>query len=146
MKFVVTSVASDESAEALRVHTAALDALLNVAVRGVDFSSAIDQVTLVVVAVDDNPSENAAWAKQHDRLGAFTHPISNERIRYLSISAQVSPSRIASATPEAALAQISRALETALGMRPKRLPRGFPFQLLTHVVSAALAPWSGAVA
>jgi hypothetical protein len=146
VNFVVTSVASEASAEALRTHSVALDALLNAAAGGTYLCGGIDQITLVLVSVDDEATQNAAWARKHDRLGSFIHPISGERLRYLSISAQVPPSRIVSATPEVALAHVCRALETALAVRPRRLPRGFPFSELAHVVSVAIAPWSGVVA
>jgi len=144
MKFVVTSVASDETAALLRDQTASVDALLNSVLGKWEFGDGIDQLSLVIVSVDDDPKENGKWVAPHNKLGSLSHPISGERIRFLSLAAPIPPSKLLSSTPSAGTALVREALLVTLASRPERLPRGYKFQdLATAVVSVLSATAEG---
>jgi hypothetical protein len=139
MKFCVTSVANDETASLLRDQTADLDALLNSVLGEWQFGDGIDQLTLVIVSVDDDPQENTRWAVPHNKLGAFTHHISGQRVRFLSLSALVPPNELLRSTSAASSALIRHAVLGKLSARPERLPSGYNFQDLAAAVASILA-------
>jgi hypothetical protein len=139
MKFCVTSVACEETADILRKLTAELELVLTENLRRDSFDDGIDQLTLVVVSVDDDSDENAAWATPHRKLGSFRHMLTGQRIRFLSLAAEISPRALSELAVEERLGYVAVALSSQFGARPKRLPRGFGFLRLATAVCTALS-------
>jgi hypothetical protein len=139
MNFRVTSVTSEETAVLLRAITTNIEQVLTANLAGDSFGVGIDQLTLVVVSVDNDPVANEAWAKPYRKLGSYRHMVTSERIRFLSLAAEVSPSDLV-ALPDSQRHQfVAELLSSQFSTRPKRLPRGFEFPGLATAVCSALS-------
>jgi hypothetical protein len=139
MNFRVASVTSEETAALLRAVTTHIEQVLTANLTGDSFGEGIDQLSLVVVSVDEDPAANEAWAKPHRKLGSYKHMITSDRVRVLSLAAAVSPSKLVS-LPESKRRQfVAELLSNEFGARPKRLPRGFDFPGLATAVCSALS-------
>ena len=145
MRFLVTSAACEETALVLRELASQVESLLRPFVGDQDFGGSIDQITFVLVSVDDNPVQNAAWAKANDKLGSYSHVASGDRVRYLSLAVQLPPQQLLATPSRKRPVLIREALAARLAARPHRLPRGFRYQDFAAAVLPALAQ-PGAVA
>lgn len=138
MRFRVTSVTDEEVAPLLRDVTVRLEDTLNNLLGDGDFGDSIDQLTLVVVSVDDDEAENSKWLKAHNRLGSYKDFVTSEPRKYLSIGVPVAPSQLLELGKQQGLSLVSKAFASKLAVRPARLPRGLDFPRLSSAVQATL--------
>lgn len=138
MRFRVTSVTDEEVSTLLRDVTVRLEDILNSLLGDGDFGDAIDQLTLVVVSVDDDEVENSKWLKAHNRLGSYKDFVTSEPKKYLSLGVSIAPSQLLKLEEQQGLSLVSKEFTYKLGVRPARLPRGLDFQRLSSAVQATL--------
>jgi hypothetical protein len=138
MKFRVTSVADGSCGSKINEVTVKLEDWLNAAISDRDFGSTLDQFMIVVVAVDDDPTENSRFDAPWNKLFTTQHPFNGQKVRSLSISVPVQPSYAAGAPFVELLNHVSSATQRRLLQRPKRVPSGFNFAKASGAISAAL--------
>jgi len=139
MRFRVTSVTSTEAGERVNAVTTRIEDWLNSALGDGDFGGHLDQVTFVVVAVDDDPGENAKFGG--DRLVTLRSPISGDRTRNLRFSLLASPSEVLALSEPALFAKVAELAIDKLARRPKRLPRGFDYSRCATATRAAFGAY-----
>ncbi|MDB5928640.1 MAG: hypothetical protein JWR60_347 [Polaromonas sp.] len=141
MRFHVTSISCEACAGQLRQIAVKLQDWLNATVADGEFGAAPDQFLLMLVAVDDDPAENQRWARPHDKLGYYQHPVTAMRTSCLSLAISMSPSSIATQEGLAALSIVSMTVRRKILIRPKRLPTGFEHGRCFSAMSAALGAY-----
>jgi hypothetical protein len=141
MRFRVTSVAGSEEGRRLGDITVAMEDRLAAVLGLLDFGSSIDQFTIVVVSVYDDPMENEEWCKAHRKLATIKNPITQTPMRLLSIAVPISPAEICTAEPDTLPKLVTNAVRRELAVRPKRLPKGLDFAQLSDAVARSLSPW-----
>ncbi|MCL2658868.1 MAG: hypothetical protein FWD62_15970 [Betaproteobacteria bacterium] len=103
----------------------------------------IDQLTVFVIAVDSDISENERRSKACNRVGSFKDMMTGEKVRDISIALPFNPDVIETMTGEQFYAAICAALisrSNDLGV--KRLPKDFDrqkFMLDLHIATEAVA-------
>jgi hypothetical protein len=142
MRFRVTSITSEQSGDAIAAVTVTLEKWLNGALADGAFGGTLEQLTFVVVSVDDDVLENERWVKTHEKLATHHHPITGETTRYLSLAVQLAPSLVANSQYRILLAEVSQRAIERLSVRPKRVPRGFDFARCAAAVSATLSVYA----
>ncbi len=138
MRFHVTSITATEVAPCVRDVTVKLRELLNAAMSDGDFGGHLDQVTMVIVSVDDEPEQNERWAKSHRGLGRPKNPFTAETYTELSFAVTISPSKFDGTNLEKALRVASSAFVQTILKRPKRVPKGFDYERFAKGLGAAL--------
>ncbi|MGI4877405.1 MAG: hypothetical protein ACRYG4_07955, partial [Janthinobacterium lividum] len=83
-----------------------------------DFGTGIDQFSIVIVSVSDDPSEDTRWLSDGNKLGAFKAWPEGRRQRYLSVAVWVEPSKLAAAPLEMQLSLVCAAIIDRLATRP----------------------------
>jgi hypothetical protein len=141
MQFRVTSVAAEESAPALREATVKLERWLNASLHDGEFGEGLDQFSIVVISVEDDPSQNESWLKAQEKSGKAMQPFTGEPIRYLSVAVEVLPHEVRTKGPRELLVLVSARAKDRLATRPKRVPRGVDYARLSAAVGAALAAY-----
>jgi hypothetical protein len=138
VRFQVTSITAEEVAPYVRDVTVKLREWLNASMSDGDFGGHLDQVTMVIVSVEDEPEQNERWAKSHRGLGRPKNPFTGETYTELSFAVAIPPSKFDGADLEKALrVASSAAIQTVLD-RPKRVPKGFDYERFAKGLSAAL--------
>lgn len=144
MRFRVTSVTDEKVSAVLRDITVRLEDTLNNLLSDGDFGEVIDQLTLVVVSVDDNEVENSKFIKGHHRSGSYKDFVTAQTKRYLSIGIPIPPSQLINVDEQKGLRTVSKLLCSQLAVRPPRLPRGLDFPRLSSAVRATLQIYADA--
>jgi hypothetical protein len=138
MRFRVTSVAAEETAQPLRSVTVLLEDWLNASLGDGDFGVGIDQFVLVAISVDDVAEENERWAKAHDKTARLKHPFTGGVIRYISSAVLLPPSQVIALPEGSLLSYVSDAMANRVAFRPKRVPKGFDYARCAAAISKAL--------
>jgi hypothetical protein len=138
MRFRVTSVAGSDEGARLNEATVKLEDQRNAELGAQEFGSNISQLTLVVVAVYDEPEQNEHWCKAHRKLATAKHPITGEATRYLSIAVPLVPKQVMAANGTALEGLVARAAARAVATRPNRVPASLDFTRLSRTVEASL--------
>jgi hypothetical protein len=138
VRFRVTSITSGPCGAAIGPVTVRLEDWLNAALGDADFGNGLQQLTFMVVAVDEDTSENERWAKGHNKLGSFRDPVTGESPRHLSLALPLAPSHAEQTEFSRLLRELSQAAIAKLMSRPKRLPRNFDFGRCTAAVRTSL--------
>jgi hypothetical protein len=112
---------------------------LNAAMSDGDPDSHLDQVTMVIVSVEDEPEQNERWAKSHRGLGRPKNPYTGETYTNLSFAVAISPSKFDGANLEKALRVASSAFIQTVIERPNRVPKGFDYERFANGLAAALS-------
>ena len=102
-------------------------------------AQAIDQFTMVLVSVYDDPNANEKWCQGHRKLASAKHPFTGESTRYLSVAVPVAPAEVVAATPSELQRLVAAAIERALAARPSRLPKGLDYAALRTAVGSVLS-------
>lgn len=139
MRFHVTSIVATEVAPCVRDATVKLQEWLNAAMSAGDFGGHLDQVTMVIVSVEDEPAQNERWAKSHRGLGRPKNPFTGETYTELSFAVAIPPSKFDGANMEKALRVDSSAFMQSSLERPKRVPKGFDYERFATGLGAALS-------
>jgi hypothetical protein len=138
MRFRVTSVAGSDEGARLNAATVKLEDQLNAELGAQQFGSNLSQLTLVVVAVYDEPEQNEHWCKAHRKLATAKHPMTGEAMRYLSIAVPLVPKLVMAASDTTLEGLVARAAVRAVAIRPDRVPAGLDFTRLSRTVEASL--------
>lgn len=139
MRFRVTSVACSEAGTALNDVTVRVEDWLNASLGDGDFGMEVDQITVVAISVDDDPSENSRWEKAHNKTGRFKHPITGERVSHISVAVAIPPAKVLACEPTELLLLFCVAATNRLSVRPVRVPKGFDYARCSSAISKALA-------
>ena len=138
MRIRVTSVAGTDEGAHLNEITVKLEDQLNADLGAQEFGSNIGQLTLVVVAVYDEPNLNERWCKAHRRLATAKHPTAGEATRYLSVAVPIAPSEVLASNGVALKQLVARAAANVIAIRPLRVPAGLDFTRLSRGVEESL--------
>ena len=137
MKFRVTSVVWEDCSQSIGAACSRVEDWLVASLADGKFGEAIDQISFVVVALDDDAQENAARASGFDKLGRYTDPISRRLVRYLSYGLSLPYGQALPTSASQVVAVIAGLIQTKVGIRPKRLPKGYDYQRLSESLQAA---------
>lgn len=138
MRFRVTSVAGSEEGARLNEITVRMEEELNAELGVQEFGSSIDQFTLVVISVYDEPEENEVWCKAHRKIAMTTNPFTGETVRYLSVAVPLPPKTILASEGISLCEQVTASVQRVLATRPGRLPAGLDFKRLSAAVTSVL--------
>ena len=137
MKFSVTAVLLEDCYESIDTACVRIEDWLTASLSDGSFGDELDQVVFVVVATEDDPSENLARAAGFDKLGKYTGMIDSLPVRHLSFGLSLPYNSAVALTPQEATEAIALLILEKLTVRPKRLPKGFDFPKLSNAISAA---------
>lgn len=138
MRFRVTSVAGSEEGARLNEVTVKMEDQLNAELSALEFGSSIDQFTLVVVSVYDEPEQNEVWCKAHRKIATAKNPFTGEAVRYLSVAVPLPPKEVLAAAGASLNERVTASVQKVLATRPSRLPSGLNFKRLSTAVTSAL--------
>lgn len=108
------------------------------------YGGGVDQLVVMVVSVDSDPSENIKICERHNKVGSYKHPITSERVKYIGLALSFDPASIEGETDD----QVRRLLCTALIGRLQepglKIPKAFDYERFSDDVSSALEIYSRA--
>jgi len=119
---------------------------LNRALSDASFGEGLDQFTLVIVSVDDEPGSDDRWVRANTRVLRFVDPFTSSPVRSLSVAAPLPPRVVLSARPDRLFAIVAEAIVAALAKRPARLPRGLDYDRCKRAIGHTLAIYETALA
>lgn len=119
----VTSVSDEASAEILRTATLSLEKLLSAKLSSKDYGGGIQQIMIVVVSVDSDPTENARFSAAHNKRGSYTSLRTGSRISYLSIACPIDPVVVISSGDKLAQMILAKTNDDMLAF--SKAPKGF---------------------
>jgi hypothetical protein len=141
VRFRVTSITDPDVGPRVAVVTAKIEDWLNASLSDGKFGEGLDQITFFVVSVWDEPSENERWAVPRDKLGRAKNHLTGESSRELSFGIPVAPSQFKTGELEQWLRVTAEALREEVSIRPKRISKGFEYEICASAISAALSPY-----
>ncbi len=112
---------------------------LNASLGDGDFGGKVDQITIIVIAVDDDASENSLWEKANNKVGRFKNPFTGERVSHISAAIAISPAKVLACEPTELLSVFCVSATNRLSVRPPRIPKGFDYERFHIAISKALA-------
>jgi hypothetical protein len=136
MRFRVTSIVDPAVGAMVSATTTRIEDWLAAALSDGELGSSLHQFTIVVVAVDDDPSKNAKYGS--DRLETLTIMPPGERRRNLRVAIYISPAEMAAISEQVRFEKIAALATAKLRVRPKRIPKGFDYRRCAASMQAAL--------
>lgn len=137
MKIRITSVADEDATTAVREPINAIANSLNL--NFVDhFYGAVNQFTVVVVAVDSDPYENDRFCTAHNKFGTLKNPFTAEKIKYLSIALAFDPVLLCKWSESEIRKEICSAILLRLRNFEMRIPKGFDFEKFVSDIDTPL--------
>ncbi len=88
MKIRFTSISWEEVSELLSKVMVHLEKHINASFSDLSYGADVTQFTAVAIAVDSvvDSSQNEKFAKRHDKSGTYKHPLTGEKVKYISFS------------------------------------------------------------
>lgn len=86
-----------------------------------------ERFMVVVVAVDSDAEINGKIAKKYNKVGNERHPVSNERVRYISVALPFDPVTILARTLIENKIAICEAIIQKVGNPEVRIPKEFDY-------------------
>jgi hypothetical protein len=137
MKFRVTSVAWEDCSRSLGAACIRVEDWLAASLSDGSFGEGIDQVSFVVVSLDEDAQANAVQAAGFDKLGRYIDPIHSRLVRYLSYGLSLPYKQALPLSVPEAVVTIGGLIQAKADIRPKRLPKGYDYQRLSESLGAA---------
>lgn len=98
----------------------------------------IGRFMLVIVAVDSDSSENNRFVTGHTKIGSYKHPITSERVKFISLAVPFDPMILEPASPARRRQLVSDALMERLDNPPVKIPNSFNYERFVHEMRLAL--------
>ena len=137
MQIRVTSVASGEVGETLGVITVGIENALSPLVGPMRFDG-VSQFIVVIVAVDSDRLENDKFVRAHNKTGHYRHPITSERVPYISIALPFDPVVLESMTEEQVRQVVCSTLLCQLDQPGVRIPKAFDYERFASTLRTAI--------
>lgn len=135
----VTSVTSSEVGELICNVTVALENELKPIFANDSYGGGVDQFVVVVVAVDSDTSVNEKFCKSHNRAGTDRHPITGEKVKYISVALPFDPQIIELMTEDQVRLAVCASLTSRLdNLGLKRMPKEFDYTKFATDLRVAL--------
>ena len=106
-----------------------LEDALNSAFKDESYDGEIGQLTVNIVAVDADASENAKWSKPRNKVGSFQDPFTDKRLKYISIALPFDPTALEGLGDRQILHCVCEELTVRLDNIGVRLPKTFKHQI-----------------
>jgi hypothetical protein len=127
MKIRVTSVTSSEKNKLVRNATVALEDKLNPVFANSSYGGEIEQFTAVIVAVYSDPPENNQFCKDHNKIGSYKHPFTQEKVKFISFALPFDPEFVEPMTEYQIRVAICPALLNRLRNPGVKIPKQFDY-------------------
>ena len=118
-----------------------LSSHLNKFLSSFDFGDSIDQFMIVIVSVDDDALVNQRFASAHNKLAKYKNPFTKETVRLLSIPVEIPHMIFKNANQKNIKSIICEAVLNQILKRPKRLPKGFDFNIFSRHISNTISSY-----
>lgn len=99
---------------------------------------AIARLMLVVVAVYDDPDENLASSKNHNKSGTYKHPVTNERVKYFSLAVPFSPLEISSLSEQELRKKLIAKMVMVIEDPEVKISKGLEYERLAQRLNTLL--------
>ena len=109
-----------------------------------EFGSNLDQISFMVIALEEDPEQNVRRSLGWDKLATYKHPISSMPFRVLSFGISLPYNLAASLSTEQARSEIARLIATKVAVQPKRIPKGLDYPKLANSIQAAAKVFTAA--
>ncbi|MCP5209284.1 MAG: hypothetical protein H7A01_19000 [Hahellaceae bacterium] len=103
-----------------------------------EFGNELDQFTMVVISVDNDQTENERWLKPHNKLSTFKNPVTQQKVKSLSVAVCMPPKHIECLSFEELVSFFSEEFIKRLEIKPNRLPKGLDYLRLTKAIKLVL--------
>jgi hypothetical protein len=131
MHLTITSNSSEEAFRPLAIFANSLERVINPLIANESYGP-IERLILVVVAVEDDEEENLALCAPHNKSGSYKHPITGERVKYLSIAVPVCPKEIVEAFESDLRKLLIERIIVAIEAPTVKIPKGFDYNDLVR--------------
>ena len=139
MKMTFTGVTSSEVSDLISNVAVAFENKLKPIFVNTTYGGGVDNFVVVIVSVSSNISENEKFCKSHNRVGTDSHPVTGEKIRYVSVALPFDPELIESRTGDQVREDVCVALKNRLNnIGLKRIPKEFDFLKFSEDLQASL--------
>ena len=100
MKLRVTSITASEVGSIVSKVTVLLEDKFNSFFESKSYGYSIDQFTIIVISVDDDPLENSKYFCEKYRRNSYKDYFSDEKIHYLEVGILIPPNDLLTHDPE----------------------------------------------
>lgn len=143
MKIRITSIAWQGLSDSIGSITVEMEDALSKLFKGLSFGAGIDQLTVVIVSVSSEDSENDRISEGYNKIRRLRHPVTHEQIKSIGLGIPFNYNVVSEMSRSDLRKVICCSVLRKIAKPDIKIPRGFNYEEFSERISAAITTYSG---